>query len=113
MNAQSKQGWYALKTAESGFLKWTVLNDIAVHCVEYVVGFEDWHRRSEIYIFFPTDEDLEQHRETGRLQVIEAHFRQLLAESQYPQEQSLVHFYFDSHENVVKNYEGSYFYRLR
>jgi hypothetical protein len=113
MNAQSKQGWSALKTAKSGFLNWAASNDIAVHCVEYVAGFEDWHKRAEIYVFFPTDTDLEQHRKTGRLQVIEAHYRQLLAEAQYPQERCPAHFYFDSHENVVKNYEGNYFYRLR
>jgi hypothetical protein len=108
MNAQSEQVWNAIEIAKSGFLKWAASNDIAVYCVEYVPNTP-----IEIYVFFPTNKDLQQHKETGRLQAIKAHYRQLLAEAQYPQERFPVYFYFDSHENVVKNHKGSYFYRLR
>jgi hypothetical protein len=113
MNAQSRQGWDALKTAKSGFLNWAASNDIAVACVEHVAVFEDWNKSSEIYVFFPTDKDLERHKESGQLQMIETHYRQFLADAQYPSERFPIRFYFDSHENVLKNYEGNYFYRLR
>jgi hypothetical protein len=113
MSKYGEQGWNALKTAASGFLGWAASNNIAVERVEHVATFEDWDKSSEVYIFFPTNVDLERHKETGKLQEIETHYRQLLSDAQYPSERFPIRFFFDSHENVVKNYEGNYFYRLR
>src|SRR4051812_37165919 len=113
MSTHHKQGWAALKTAESSFRSWTTASGIAVERVEHVATFEDWDKSTEIYIFFPTDADLERHSEVGTLQLAEARYRELLCDTDYPSERFPVHFFFDSHENVVKNYQGSYFYRLR
>ena len=86
---------------------------ICVRRVEHVATFEDRDKGTEVYVFFPANSDLEQHRGTGKLQEIETRYRHFLSDAGYPFDRFPVQFYFDSHENVIKNYEGSYFYRLR
>jgi hypothetical protein len=67
-----------------------------------------------VWIFFPTDDDLNQHIRSGATEAIEADFRNILKQLKYPFRRfPRVGFVFDSDENVQKNYEGSYFYRLR
>jgi hypothetical protein len=111
--AQHKQGWQALKSAEQIFLVWAVSRSISIERIEYVASFESWSKTNGVYVFFPNDSDLERHRAAGTIQQIETTYRQALADSHYPFERWPIVFYFDSHENVLKNYEGSYFYRLK
>jgi hypothetical protein len=113
MNAYHQKGWAAIKSADGRFLSWANSNGIVVSRIEHVAVFEEWSRGAGIYIFFPTDEDLERHRSIGKLANMETLYRQYLSDAEYPSERFPVLFDFDSHENVVKNYQGSYFYRLR
>jgi hypothetical protein len=113
MSANHKQGWVSLKSAEKAFRAWMASKSIPVERIEYVATFEDWDTNTEVYVFFPTNADLERHKTDGAIQEIEAHYRQLLSDAHYPFDRWPVVFLFDSHENVLKNYEGNYFYRLR
>jgi len=55
-----------------------------------------------------------EHDQRGTTGEIEADFRDILKQLRYPFRRfPRVGFVFDSDENVQKNYEGSYFYRLR
>jgi hypothetical protein len=103
----------ALKSAAKQFRIWADANGIAVQCIEHVATFEDWDKGTEVHVFFPTEADYERHRDNQTLADMESLYGQFLIEAGYPLEQFPVTFYFDSHENVVKNFEGNYFYRLR
>ena len=113
MNAQQKQGWASLKSAEKAFRAWAASQGISVERVAYVATFEDWDSCTGVYVFFSQDSDLQRHKTDGMVTQIEARYRQMLSDAKYPFERWPVVFTFDSRENVVKNYEGNYFYRLR
>jgi hypothetical protein len=113
MNADHKIGWAAIKSAEKEFRNWAASNQIPLSRVEHVATFESWDKKTEIYIFFPADSDVQRFRSERKLSEIEHHYHQFLSNADYPFDRWPVTFYFDSHENVVKNYDGNYFYRLR
>lgn len=113
MSTESEQGWESLKSAKQAFEAWVSSCNISLACIHHIATFEDWSKDTCILIFFPTDADLAQHKATGRIQDIEKAYRQFLIDAKYPTKRFPVSFEFDSHENVVKNFEGSYFFRLR
>ena len=67
-----------------------------------------------VWLFFDTDDNLAAVREDGRSSTVERTLLAALADTAYPPEWlTIVEFSSDSHENVERNYEGSYFYRRR
>jgi hypothetical protein len=111
MNADHNNGWTALQKAAEDFRKWAASLEIPVNRIEHVATFEPWDKCTEIYVFLATDSDLQ--RFEGKLHSIEERYREFLSNALYPFDRWPVTFHFDSHENVVKNYQGNYFYRLR
>jgi len=87
---------------------------IPLHEVHITATFEKWDDGIGVWIFFPTDDDLKEHTRKGATEEIESDFRNILMQLKYPFKRfPRIGFVFDSDENVQKNYEGSYFYRLR
>jgi hypothetical protein len=113
MSPSQRRGWASLKRARKRFRAWARSEGIPVERVEHVATFEDWDTSSAVVIFFKTDSDLQRLKAEGRLEAIESRYRQCLADARYPSERFPVLLEFDSHENVVKNYQGSYFCRMR
>jgi len=112
-NLDCKKGWEALKNAEREFKAWALNQKMPLARVEYVATFEKWDKKTEIYVFFFTDSGLQLLKREGKLSEIERIYRRQLLNASYPFDRWPITFYFDSHENVEKNYAGNYFYRLR
>jgi hypothetical protein len=113
MNIDHREGWKSLKAAEQAFKNWVKSNGISIERVEHVATFEKWDKNTEIYIFFTTDLEMKRVRSENEFPEIENQYRQFLLNAKYPFDHWPVIFVFDSEENVKKNYEGNYFYRLR
>ena len=107
-------GWSIIEKAREALVQFAHARDIVVHSVEYVATFEDWDSRLGVFIFFPKDSDLRAHAKSGATTILEKEFKAILLKLEYPFDKFPdVYFEFDSDENVQKNYEGNYFFRLR
>jgi hypothetical protein len=106
--------WDIISRARVMLLELEASKGIAIHEVQITGTFEKWDDGIGVWIFFPTDDDLREHSTSGVTGEIEQDFREILQQLKYPfRKFPRVTFVFDSDENVQKNYEGSYFYRLR
>ena len=106
--------WGIISRAREALLELEASKGISIHEVLVNATFEKWDDGIGVWIFFPSDDDLKQHAKSGAIEAIEADFRNILKQLKYPFRRfPRVGFVFDSDENVQKNYEGSYFYRLR
>ena len=103
-----------LRDTEEKCLLWARQVGVSIHRLESVATFEDWDESAHIWVFFPTDEDLQTQKQSGFTKLLEARYRELLSGAGYDFE-SFPHlsFGFDSDQNVQEHFEGSYFYRLR
>jgi hypothetical protein len=100
--------------AERDIMAWATKNSVPVHRVEFVAVFEEWNNDLPVWVFYETDEDIRICEANGSSKNLETRFMEILRERNYPfDEFPEVLFVFDSHENVEKNYQGSYFSRLR
>jgi hypothetical protein len=78
----------------------------------YLLAQEDVDFR--IYVFFDADGDIERCKENGTTTTIEtAAYEELERFGRGKREEIKVAFEYDSHENVIKNYDGDYMFRLR
>ena len=106
--------WDIITRARAMLLELEASKGITIHEVQFTATFEKWDDGIGVWIFFPTDADLSEHDQRGTTGEIEVDFRNILKQLRYPFRRfPRVGFVFDSDENVQKNYEGSYFYRLR
>ena len=68
----------------------------------------------EVYVFYCADSDISKNDKLGVSEKISSFIvGELNRIGRGPTQGVLPKFVFDSHENVVINYEGSYFFRLR
>jgi hypothetical protein len=71
-------------------------------------------RSFEAYVFFETDKDIDACKRSGVTQeIIEAVYEELERAGRGTRPGITVRFGWDSHENVVINYDGDYLLRLR
>ncbi len=103
-----------IETARASLLLWAREQGIPLHGIEFVVPFVHTDFSVSIWCFYETHDQLQRSGAMQWSERLASHFTELLlglgyAASWLPE----ARFYFDSHENVVRNYEGSYFYRLR
>lgn len=111
----TREEQYALiETAKESLMRWAGSQRIPVHRIEYVVPFVDTNFGLNAWFFYETDEQLQQAEGKGWSDRLSTALARLLRNLGYAPEWLLkIQFFFDSHENVVRHYEGSYFYRLR
>ncbi|MCX7745413.1 MAG: hypothetical protein N2645_00780 [Clostridia bacterium] len=103
--------WDLLEKAKIVLMNWTRANNINL----FTVHFVPMHDFSlEVYVFYESDFDITQNKRNGISDTIKQVFLKALNDLNYMNIFSNnITFTFDSNENVMNNYQGSYFLRLR
>ena len=82
--------------------------------VEFLVPFVADDFSLSTWLFYDTDVSTAAREADGTTATLQSEFVAALRALGYPDQwASEIDFCVDSHENVVRSYEGSYFYRLR
>jgi len=106
--------WDILKVAEKELISWDSIRTTNIYRIEYVAVFEEWSDGIELYIFYKTEKEKLTVLKEGYFDEIKDYYIKLLKKHNYPFNlYPKVDFIFDSHESVQKDYDGSYFFRLR
>jgi hypothetical protein len=114
VDAARKQQFAYIGAAKTALLGWAQANGVPLVRVEFVVPFVDTDFSLSVWLFYDTNANVTQAAADGTTTDVQQEFQSILSASGYPRDWlSRVSFYIDSHENVERNYEGSYFYRLR
>lgn len=78
----------------------------------HVIAEDD--RKFRAYIFYKKNEDVRDAKESGmQIQLVKFVYDELERQGRGDKDSLDVTFEFDSHENVLSNFEGDYFLRLR
>lgn len=102
-----------LEAAIDRLLSWARQSNIPLHRVEVVVPFVETDFSLSVWLFYTTDDDLFREEAKGYARMSET-FLEILKSLDYPPDWLAgVTFTFNSHEHVERDYQGSYFYRLR
>jgi hypothetical protein len=95
-------------------LSWAKSADIKLHNIETVVPFVLTDKSLDVWFFFDTDQLVQTYTKNGVIDSVKQKYLDFLKTDNYPADYlAQVTFTVDSYENVLKNFEGSYFYRLR
>ncbi|MBW8384246.1 MAG: hypothetical protein K0M69_17215 [Youngiibacter sp.] len=106
--------WAILNKAEISTIAWSKMEGISIFRIEYVATFERCDNGIGVYVFFKTDKEKEESEITDFNRKVRQYYLDFLLELKYPFDRfPNVVFFFDSDENVSRNYTGSYFFRLR
>lgn len=111
MVGKEKKQWDILKKTRDFIMNWAKENCINIHIIHFIpmIDFS-----LEIYVFYKNNSDLAKNKTTGISDEVKKIFLKTLLEVDYIKSfGNNIVFIFDSDENVIKNYEGSYFLRLR
>ena len=107
----------AIEAAVARTVTGASLRGIAIHRVEYIAPSEIWCKTLAIVVFYETDDERQRRAQDETGTWFRAEFEEQLraSENALPFERmpDEITYEFDSHENVLRNYEGSYFLRLR
>lgn len=107
--ARLKQ-WNFVKIADIRIKIWAAIHLVKIYRTEYVPCFGE---SLDVFIFYKTDKALKKYKENGMIQKTQRKFMDILKKIGYIKKfNDVVRFEFDSHENVMKNYEGNYYYRI-
>jgi hypothetical protein len=111
---QRRRQFAYLATDKRSLLAWAEDNGIPLTRVEFTIPFVSTDCSAVAWLFYDTDANLAGFADSGTTASVEQQFRSILADSGYPADWlAAVSFAVDSHENVQRNFAGSYFYRLR
>jgi hypothetical protein len=112
--AWAERGWTALEGVRDALMQEATRLEVGIEHIAFVATFESWDQGSEIYIFYPTESDRRRCAKVGVDDLLRAFAVGWLKSNDYPfVEVPTLNFFFDSYENVKKNYGGNYFNRLR
>ena len=110
MNKEDLQ-WDIIEKAKKILMDWSKDNNVHIFTVHFVPMFDS---SLEVYVFYESDADITQYLKNGINDKVKQIFLQALTDMNYMKHFSdSITFIFDSNENVVKNYQGNYFLRLR
>ena len=102
-----------LDLARKQLISWSCKQNVPLHRIEYVVGFGDDFSLAT-WLFFETDKQRDMADTANWPTELATLFIETLRSAGYAEEWvSKIRFLHDSHENVLRNYKGSYFYFLR
>jgi hypothetical protein len=100
--------------ARDRVLSWAAAEQIPLSHIDFVYPFVATDFGLSVWLFYATDVDRQSSERDGTTARVQREFLATLAGSGYDERWlGEVHFVADSHENAVRNYQGSYFYRLR
>jgi hypothetical protein len=109
-----KKQFAHLAAAKGQLLGWADSSGVPLVRVDFVVPFVETDFDVSVWLFYDTDVDVARLDRDGGSELVREEFLRLFNADGYPAEWlSGVAFFIDSHENVVRQYEGNYFYRLR
>lgn len=108
------QQFKIIERAEKDIMNWAKSQDINMHNIEFVVPFVKDDFSLHAIFFYIDNKVLKRYSNNGISEKVKDKFIRKLKESDYPKEHiKEARFEFDSYENVLKNYKGNYFYRMR
>ena len=103
-----------VEKVKAEILSWTKTEGIKLHEVQTIVPFVLSDKSLEVWLFFENRELVKVYSENDTVEIVKKKYCELLENIEYPKEYlNQVTFNIDSHQNVVENFKGSYFYRLR
>ena len=103
-----------IQGAKAKLLRWADERGMPLHRIEFVLPLMPSDFSLSAWFFFETDEQLQRAQEVQWTDQLASQFNIVLRELGYaPERLPEISFRFDSHENVVRDYAESYFYRLR
>ncbi|HNX29616.1 MAG TPA: hypothetical protein PKN87_09460 [Syntrophomonadaceae bacterium] len=108
---KEEQQWDLIEKAKTILMKWSENNNANLLAVHFVPMFDF---SLEVYIFYKSDADIKRNQNNGISEKAKQIFLKALNDMEYMKNfNDNITFTFDSNENVINNYEGSYFLRLR
>ena len=108
---KEEQQWDLIEKAKMILMNWAQNYNVHLFTVHFVPMLDF---SLEEYIFYESDFDITQNQKSGISDKIKQVFLKALADLNYMKHfNNNITFIFDSNENVVNNYQGSYFLRLR
>jgi hypothetical protein len=103
-----------LEAAKKQVVEWAIDNGVPLVQVEFVVPFVETDFGAAVWLFYQDDAQVTRFNEDGTTARVQQRFLSLVEEAGYPAEWLPdVAFYVDSQDNINRNYQGSYIYRLR
>ena len=114
MSEYAEAGWRSLNALRPRVSEWSGTLGFPIHRVDFVATFESWDHGIGVYLFFADDATLARARQSQYSEMAKTKVREILEEEGYPLARfPHISLEIDSHENVVRSFVGSYFYRLR
>jgi hypothetical protein len=114
MDPARRKQFRHLGEARDRLLVWAGNNDVPLVRVEFVVPFVESDFDVAVWLFYDSAANVARCAASGTTDEAEHQLLSILADDGYPADWLAgTSFYVDSHENVERNFEGSYFYRLR
>lgn len=108
---REEQQWDLVEKAKMILMEWSENNNANLFAVHFVPMFDF---SLEVYIFYKNDSDIKQNQNNGISEKVKQIFLKALNDIGYMKHfNGNITFTFDSNENVINNYQGSYFLRLR
>jgi hypothetical protein len=103
-----------IEKAEQLTFEWTKTENIKLFKIEFIVPFVLTDISLEVWLFFDSNKTVSEYETDGTTELVKQKYLDCLTQLDYPSDYlNQVSFIIDSDENVQKNYQGSYFYRLR
>ena len=100
--------------AKSKLLGWARRREVPIHRIVQVASFEEGSKTLSVFVFYERDTDVMRCSEDGTSESIKGQYLTMLKKLRYPFDKfPKIYFTFDSHEQVEREYEGSYFFRTR
>lgn len=107
----NEQQWNLIEKAKSVLISWAKDNNVNIFAVHFIPMFD---LSLEVYVFYDNDLEIEKYLNNGISNEVKKVFINELNNLRYFEDfNEKIEFIFDSNENVVKSYQGSYFFRLR
>lgn len=108
---KEEQQWDFIEKAKMILMNWSKVNNVHLFAVHFV-PMSDFSL--EVYVFYKSDFDIIQYQKNGVSDKVKQIFIKALNDLNYMKNfNNNITFTFDSNENVINNYQGSYFLRLR
>lgn len=104
----------SVASATNEIRAWLIAERVPIHRIETVAVFETWSNDLAIWFFYDTDQQRDDRAGSVYESQLANRCRSALIRNRFPARLiDQVAFVFDSHETVVRDYNGSYFFRLR
>jgi hypothetical protein len=111
MTKKEKQQWDIIEKAKELLIEWSNKNNARIFTIHFVPMYDF---SLEVYVFYEKDADISENQKNGVSENVKQIFIKTISSMGYMEKfGDKISFEFDSNENVINNYNGSYFLRLR